>query len=82
MPITLDQAELFFRWCSVINMSLLFFAFLALLLLRDKAVRLHSRLFKIPEESVALAFYSFLGLWKLLTFLFFIIPWVSILLIQ
>ena len=78
MSVTVDQIEQLFMWCSLINIVLMLFTFLVIIVFNEKIVSIHSRLFKIPKESIGIAIYSFLGIWKLFTFMFFVIPWLCL----
>ena len=75
MTITLGQLEQLLMWCSIVNMGLMAFVLACMLTFRAKIVGIHSKLFGIPEERIKVAIYSSFGLWKLLTFVFFVIPW-------
>lgn len=79
---TVDQLQQLFMWCSIFNIGILTVAFLAILAFRSKICRIHSRMFRIPEEAVNLAIYSFFGIWKLLAFLFFVFPWLALYLVK
>lgn len=79
---TINQLQQLLMWCSILNMGLLIVSFFAILVFQPKIRRIHSNLFKIPEGKVSLAIYLLFGLWKLLTFTFFIFPWIALSLIQ
>ncbi len=72
---TMQIAEQFLFWCMMINLSLMGISFVLLTMLKPMIMRLHSKLFGIPEDYVSRAAYAFLGLYKFMTFFFVIIPW-------
>jgi len=41
-------------------------------------LKIHRRMFRVPEDYVAMAMHAFLGLYKLLVFFFVIIPWIAL----
>ena len=43
------------------------------------AHRIHGGLFGVEPKNVDITAYAFLGLWKILTAIFFIIPWLALL---
>lgn len=76
-----DLIELF-KWMTVINVSLLALSAVLLMGLKGVMVRTHGKLFGINEKDVSLAAYNFLGNFKLLIFVFNIVPFLSLHLIR
>jgi hypothetical protein len=72
---TLEQ---FLFWCMVINLGLMFISLALVTVLRPMVLRIHSRMFRVPEDYVAMAMHAFLSLYKLLAFFFVIIPWIAL----
>jgi len=66
----------FFMWCSIINVSMLFIAFFMLIGLKDFVYRIHSRMFPMPKETFMLAFYLFLGIFKMFVLIFNVVPYI------
>jgi hypothetical protein len=75
---TIQMLQAFFMWCSIINFGLLFICFVIITQAREWAYKMHSRWFNISKESFDLALYCFLGFYKLLVFVFCIIPWIAL----
>jgi hypothetical protein len=65
-------------WCTILNVGLLWFSFLVLVLAGDWIYRLHSRWFPMPRETFNVVAYSFLGVYKVLIFMFNIVPLVAV----
>ena len=65
-------------WCSLINVALMVVMFLILWLGRSWVYKMHSRMFPITESQFNMAIYSFLGAYKLLVYMFNIIPWIAL----
>jgi len=67
----------FFMWCTIINAALMVVSFLMLVLAGGWVYRIHSRMFSISREAFNVAIYSFLGLYKVLIFVFNVVPWIA-----
>jgi len=65
----------FLLWCSVINISILLVWFAMFVVAHDFIYDLHSRWFKISHETFNTIHYGGMGFWKLLVFLFNIVPY-------
>lgn len=74
-PQTLDQ---FLFWCILINLGLLLLSFAVVTIFRPLVLKIHSRMFKVPEDYVAQAIHVFLSLYKFFTFFFLIVPWLAL----
>ena len=75
---TLDQLTTFFGWMSVLNIAFLLVATIGLSLLRPVAVRLHSALFTLDEDTLNRAYFSYLANLKILTLIFCVAPWIAL----
>jgi hypothetical protein len=71
----------FFMWCTIINAGLLVFSFLIVAFANDFVYRIHSKWFPMPRETFNVIFYSFMGAYKLLVYVFNIVPWVALVII-
>jgi len=70
----------FFMWCTIINFVLLNVSFVICIFGKDMAYRLHTKWFPMPKETFNVLLYSFLGLYKMLFFIFNVVPYVALLL--
>jgi hypothetical protein len=68
-------------WCTILNFALLVLSSLFCLCAADWVYRIHSKWFSISRETFNVAFYSFLGLYKVLVFVFCLIPYIALLLV-
>jgi len=75
---TTQLLQSFFMWCSIINIGMLMLLFFIITSAKEWAYKMHSRWFNISKESFDLVLYCFLGAYKLLVFLFCIIPWIAL----
>ena len=71
----------FFMWCTILNVALLVLSSLFCLCAGDWVYRIHSKWFSISRETFNVAIYSFLGLYKVLVFVFCLIPYVALLIV-
>ena len=74
----LDTLENILFWCMIINLSVMTLTFIAVVSFRSLILKMHSKFFSVPEEFVSRFIYTSLGLYKLLTFFFVVIPWIAI----
>jgi len=68
-------------WCTIINTGFLIFLALIYLLVPDLAYRLQSRFIPISRETFDIVFYSFIGFFKVVVLVFFVVPWIALLII-
>ncbi|MHC4756194.1 MAG: DUF6868 family protein [Planctomycetota bacterium] len=71
----------FFMWCTILNVALLALSSLMCICAGDWAYRIHSKWFSISREVFNVAIYSFLGIYKVLIFVFNLIPYIALLII-
>ncbi|MHC4926268.1 MAG: DUF6868 family protein [Planctomycetota bacterium] len=73
---TANELRVFLGWCSVINIVLMTVSFLIMVKARPWAYKMHSKWFAITEEQFTMAIYCFFGVYKVLVFVFNIVPWI------
>lgn len=74
----IESVRAFFMWCTVLNMGLLVLSSVMCICMKDMAWRMHNKLFSISREAFDIAIYSFLGLYKILVFVFCLIPYIAL----
>jgi len=72
----------FFMWCTIINWGVLLFAFLMCAMAGDWIYRMHSRWFPISREAFNVTLYAFIGGYKLLIFVFCLVPYLTLLIME
>ncbi len=75
---TIQTLQAFFMWCSIINFGLLLLSAVMIITAGNWAYKIHSRWFNISKPAFDIILYSFLGVYKLLVFVFCIIPWIAL----
>ena len=71
----------FFMWCSVMNGGLLLFWTAWLVFAPDLVYRIQSRFVPISRENFNTTMYNLLGQMKLLFIMFFLMPYLALLII-
>ena len=77
----IQKLTMFFKWCTIINGALLVLSAAMFMLVPDLASSVHGKLFSIPQESVSIAVYSLLGVYKILFAVFNLVPYVVLLIV-
>lgn len=80
MAIELLQKML--AWSLVINYSLLLLWFVFFIFMHDFVYKIHSKWFKISKETFDAMHYGGIGLFKLLVFVFNLVPYLALWIIK
>lgn len=75
---TLEALREFLFWNMVINVCLLLFSFLMILAVRKLAYRIHGAIFRLTESQLNVIWYSISGLYKILVFVFGVVPYAAV----
>jgi TctA family transporter len=68
-------------WCTIINGVLLVLSTVMFILMPDVAYSMHAKVFSIPQESVGVAVYSLIGVYKIFFVVFNLVPYLALLVI-
>ncbi len=68
----------FFMWCTIVNVGLLLLSFVLWTLAADFIYKLHGKWFRMSRETFNAVFYGFIGVYKLLVYVFNIVPWIAL----
>jgi hypothetical protein len=68
----------FFMWCTILNIVLLVLSFLILAFAGDFVYKIHGKWFPMPRETFNVVLYSFLGIYKIIVFVFNVMPWAAL----
>lgn len=72
----------FFKITSILGIGLLLFSFFIFLLLKDMIYKIHLKFFNISKERMEEIFYLIYGIFKVLIFIAFIIPYIALSIIK
>jgi hypothetical protein len=78
----IQKLTAFFMWCTIINGGLLILSLIIGVTGLDWAYCVQGKLFQIPREVFNVAYYSFLGLYKIIWLAFNVVPYVALLIIR
>ncbi|WP_339773181.1 DUF6868 family protein [uncultured Paraglaciecola sp.] len=70
------QLSEIFGWMSLINIGLLCAASLALIWMKDKIAIMHGRLFNVAPSELKILYMNYLAHYKLLIFVFNLVPYI------
>ncbi len=79
---TIETVRRALGWCTIINIGLLLLWWLFFLLAPDFVRRVHGYWFKIPAETFGLINYAGMGLYKMGVFMFNLVPYVALRIIE
>ncbi len=68
----------FVGWCLVINIALLVFSAAMLFLLRESAVKIHSKMFGVEEAALSTLYFQYLGNYKIAIIVLNLVPYVAL----
>ena len=71
----LQSLKRFFLWCSIINGALLALAIIGVAAAPEAGQSLQSQWFHVPPETLSVALYLFLGMFKIAWLVFNLVPY-------
>jgi len=77
----LQTLQQFFMWATILNFAVLMLWSVVLMLAPGFVYGLHSRWFSFSRETFDAAIYLFLGMAKIIFVMFFLMPWLALLII-
>ena len=72
---TINMMRAVLGWCSIINLGLLFWWFLVLMFAHDLIYRMHSKWFNLSVERFDAIHYSGITFFKIVVFVFNVVPY-------
>ena len=75
---TIESLTTFLGWCSVINIAILLLSTLLLIIMRDLAVKIHSRLFRVDPATLPITYLQYLGNYKIAIIILNIVPYIAL----
>ncbi len=75
---SMETLAAFLGWCTLINMGMLFLASISLAALRGPVAKIHGSMFKLDERDLSRAYFQYLAQYKILIFVFNLIPYLAL----
>ncbi len=72
----------FFMWCLILNAAMLMVIFIVWISIGDFIYSMHTKLFEIDRKKFDMVFYSFIGFYKLMIFIFALVPWLALVIVS
>ncbi len=79
--LNIDTFTAFFMWNTIINGGLLILVAILFMIFPNFIYNCHSKFFKFPQEKFHSLMYTFFGIFKILFFVFNLVPYVVLLII-
>jgi len=76
--ITTETLTIFLGWCTVINISVLLLSTILLVALKESVLKIHNRLFGLDEETLSLAYFQYLGNYKIAIYILNLVPYIAL----
>ena len=77
----IETLRAFFMWCTIINLGLFVLSFVMCAAARDLIFRVHGKWFPMPRETFNVVIYSFFGLYKILIWVFVLVPYLALVIV-
>jgi len=74
----MNSLTVFFGWCTVINFVILTVSTILVVVFSKSIEKLHSKIFKINPDDVALIYYKYLGGYKIGIILLNLTPYIAL----
>jgi hypothetical protein len=75
---SLETLAAFLGWCTLINMGMLIFASLALASMRGTISKMHGSMYGLDDTDLARAYFQYLAQYKILIFVFNLMPYLAL----
>lgn len=74
----MDSIARFLGICSVMNIIMLLVSSILFIAMQDTIYKIHSKWFDVDRKTFTAILYAFLGFYKILLFVFNIVPWIAL----
>lgn len=75
---SLETLAAFLGWCTLINMVMLMFASLLLVYMRGPISKIHGSMFGLDDTDLSRAYFQYLAQYKILIFVFNLMPYLAL----
>ena len=74
----IDILTTFLGWCSVINIGVLVLSTIALKVMREAILNIHSNMFGVNQADLPLIYMQYLGSYKIAILILNLVPYISL----
>lgn len=67
-----------FGWMTVINIFILLFTTLAIIVMRERVVKIHAQMFGVEESELTPVYFRYLANYKLMILVFNLAPYIAL----
>ncbi|GAA0859531.1 DUF6868 family protein [Aliiglaciecola litoralis] len=78
MMISIDTLSTFLGWCSILNIGLLLFTFMAISVFRNFIISIHSKLTGVNPSELPTLYFHYIGTYKLAIIVLNIVPYFAL----
>ncbi len=75
---TIETVREFLGWCAVINVGLLMLSSILIIAIRERASRIHGKMFNLDEKCLSQAYFQILAQYKIAIIVFNIVPYFAL----
>ena len=75
---SIEQLTSFLAWCTLLNMAFLITATLALYVMRDFVMSIHSRMFGVSKSNLPNIYFKYLAYFKIAVIVFNLTPYLAL----
>jgi len=75
---TIEHLTAFLAWCTLINFGILIFSAIALMLMRDWVIKIHSGWYGVPEADLPGIYFRYLATYKIAILVFNLVPYLAL----
>ena len=75
---SLESLAAFLGWCTAINLGMLIFASILLVLMRGSIMKIHGKMSGLDETDLSRAYFQYLAHYKIVFFVFNLVPYIAL----
>jgi len=75
---TIETMIGFFAWCSIINIGILLLSAIFIIIFKDMAIKIHTKMFDLDKVYLQQAYFKYLAQYKIMIIIFNIVPYFAL----
>lgn len=73
--ITIETMIEFLGWCSIINLGILILSAVFIIIFKDTAIKIHTKMFDLDKIYLQQSYFKYLAQYKIIIIVFNIVPY-------